>query len=488
MRSYITSQQILIWLNEKNIKMKGLTLSLKGMKIGKPESNYLEYQKTLRDCKLFLPFLFNYDDSVELPRKIHRCSWLAQFQRKDEIIIENSFQFGPIKFKIPVVSKNKVGGLHLFYITDASTSRIDFQNQINVEVALLQSRFKVDQINVIDAVDKTWLIYDVSKIDFQPLLEEVEKAILSWKQKRIQVKMQWASYREHIFKSDLGTQFKPNTIFELFEYLKQKPFWITRDNWLNSDDIIDVSQTDRETRTRKQIVTVENVKPIIWKNVDQIKNGPIQIFLSQNMIGQLKKQPKMIDNLKIMMRKRRIYIHADYIVNLSKLNGKNLHMVESWLIYANKLNARGLVIHVGKACNDTEQNALDEMHKFVKALLPKIRINCPLIIETPAGQGTEILITPESLANFLNAYDDRIKLCIDTCHVFASGYQPVDYLNRIVQLAGDKLMLFHLNDSRKPFASHLDRHYSPANGYIELNQLTEIIKFANKRGISLIRE
>ena len=100
------------------------------------------------------------------------------------------------------------------------------------------------------------------------------------------------------------------------------------------------------------------------------------------------------------------------------------------------------------------------------------------IIETSSGQGSETLTKLEDLAHFINKfkntkYENRIKLCIDTCHIFAAGYDIRDknkfneFIKLFDKLIGlDKVILVHLNDSKEDLNSHKDRHESIGKGKI----------------------
>lgn len=92
----------------------------------------------------------------------------------------------------------------------------------------------------------------------------------------------------------------------------------------------------------------------------------------------------------------------------------------------------------------------------------------------------------------------KIKFCIDTCHIFASGYdirtiQGFDeFIRKFDNLIGiQNIQLIHLNDSKNPLNSGVDRHETLGNGYIfkdNLDTLKYILNFAIKNNISMITE
>lgn len=98
-----------------------------------------------------------------------------------------------------------------------------------------------------------------------------------------------------------------------------------------------------------------------------------------------------------------------------------------------------------------------------------------VLLETTAGQGTNLGSTFEELAAIIqaSAHPDRLGVCYDTCHTFAAGYDirtpeayaaTFDAFDRIIGL--DRLKFFHLNDTKNEFGSHKDRHEHIGRGEI----------------------
>ena len=98
-----------------------------------------------------------------------------------------------------------------------------------------------------------------------------------------------------------------------------------------------------------------------------------------------------------------------------------------------------------------------------------------LSLETTAGQGTTIGYRFEELADIIRLVDDkeRIAVCVDTCHIFAAGYDIstengyLETFEAFEALIGlDRLVLFHLNDSKRELGSRVDRHEHIGRGEI----------------------
>ena len=136
--------------------------------------------------------------------------------------------------------------------------------------------------------------------------------------------------------------------------------------------------------------------------------------------------------------------------------------------------------------------AIDNMFKNILQLLPHIDKTCPLLIETPAGQGTEVLTKIEEFSEFYSRFTkeqkEKVKICIDTCHVFACGYDPAEYLEKWNELQPDSIVLVHFNDSKCECGSKKDRHAPAGEGFIGLEKLNYIIEWCATLNIPMVRE
>jgi deoxyribonuclease-4 len=106
-----------------------------------------------------------------------------------------------------------------------------------------------------------------------------------------------------------------------------------------------------------------------------------------------------------------------------------------------------------------------------------------VLLETMAGKGTEVGGRFEELREILDRVElnDKMGICLDTCHVFDGGYDIVNNLDgvltefdRIIGL--HRLKAIHLNDSKNSLASHKDRHACLGDGNIGLDALTRIVR------------
>ncbi len=131
--------------------------------------------------------------------------------------------------------------------------------------------------------------------------------------------------------------------------------------------------------------------------------------------------------------------------------------------------------HLGAGADAGVDNAAREIRRIFAALPGR---NCRLLLETTAGQGTGIGRTFEEIAAILSAVDapDRMGVCLDTCHIFAAGYdlrtreayeRTMDHFDRTIGLA--QLFVLHLNDAKNDFHSRVDRHEHIGEGAIGID-------------------
>ena len=118
-----------------------------------------------------------------------------------------------------------------------------------------------------------------------------------------------------------------------------------------------------------------------------------------------------------------------------------------------------------------------------------------VLLETMAGKGSEVGGRFEELAEIIKRakYPDKLGVCLDTCHVYDSGYDIVsnldgvlDEFDRVIGL--ERLRAIHLNDSKNPFSSHKDRHEVIGGGSIGLDAFKRIINHSALRHLPFYLE
>lgn len=126
-------------------------------------------------------------------------------------------------------------------------------------------------------------------------------------------------------------------------------------------------------------------------------------------------------------------------------------------------------------------------------LLPEQRTT--VLLETMSGKGTEVGSTFEELKRIIDQVrlNDRIGVCLDTCHVYDAGYDIVNNLDGVLEefdhiIGLGRLRAIHINDSKNPFASHKDRHERIGEGSIGLEAITRIINHPSLCGLPFYLE
>lgn len=194
----------------------------------------------------------------------------------------------------------------------------------------------------------------------------------------------------------------------------------------------------------------------------------------------------------IAKNKYTLFVHSQYIINLCTLASEkdswNTDLLARNLQYANVLGCKGVVVHVGKSTNQPLHKAIEYMRKNIMKVLEYATPECPLLLETPAGQGTETLTAMSDFITFVNSFEDkRIRICLDTCHVFACGHTPLDYIEKAAEHS-DLLKLIHYNDSAAPCGSCVDRHALMGSGHIGMDSMREIAERCGSLGVPMVIE
>jgi deoxyribonuclease-4 len=172
----------------------------------------------------------------------------------------------------------------------------------------------------------------------------------------------------------------------------------------------------------------------------------------------------------------RVFVHSPYMINLATdTTGEgawNTELLRKNLKYAAAIGCGGVVVHVGKSVKRSTAAALATMRTNILACLEEATPACPLLLETPAGQGTELLTDADAFIGFVQEIaDPRLKICVDTCHTFACGQDPLTYIKKV---PAEKLALIHFNDSKEACGSRKDRHAFIGEGQIGYEKMEAI--------------
>jgi len=197
--------------------------------------------------------------------------------------------------------------------------------------------------------------------------------------------------------------------------------------------------------------------------------------------------------------KMQIVCHASYTINIATNWFKTAWHIQELLTeleISKKMNAM-LVLHMGKQKELTKETAYNNMLSSLIYVIKKT--NGIILLETPAGQGTEMCSNLEDMTYFFNKIkrnpilQNNVGLCLDTCHVFVSGYdiasqkKSESFLNKFNEVLKN-VKCVHLNDSYNECGSKLDRHNDFGNGFIGKEALSYLFHYFEKLNIPIIFE
>jgi deoxyribonuclease-4 len=227
-------------------------------------------------------------------------------------------------------------------------------------------------------------------------------------------------------------------------------------------------------------------------SINTVHNVAYQFFLTSPQ-----SRSRVQESIKTMnLSSLRIYVHGPYIINLCHPIEDDKHVGINYfqyfrdlLVLARTIHTRGFVLHVGT--HKVPRRGCRRMHRALRYLLQEASPECPLILETSAGEGNDLLTEPEQLIEYygrFSRYHDRFKLCVDTCHVFAAGHDPLEFIVKVHSRFPNSLVLIHFNDSKFPRGSRKDRHAGCGTGYIGYNRMREVWSWAKAHGVDMVRE
>ncbi len=174
-----------------------------------------------------------------------------------------------------------------------------------------------------------------------------------------------------------------------------------------------------------------------------------------------------------------IITHAAYLINLASdsldTRKKSIKALIDEIRRCEQLNIPILVLHPGSRGNLSEQEGINYIAEGLTMALENTKGLTTIALETMAGQGTSLGSIFEQLAIIRErcVHKKQIKICFDTCHVFAAGYplHEQDHYEKIWEtfdkiIGLSHLAIIHINDSKKEYNSHVDRHEDIGQGKI----------------------
>jgi deoxyribonuclease-4 len=194
--------------------------------------------------------------------------------------------------------------------------------------------------------------------------------------------------------------------------------------------------------------------------------------------------------------------HDSYLINVASpdeaLQKRSVNALSREMERANRLGLDFVVMHPGAH----KGAGVDEGLKRVSESLEEVLAGTPddgtcLLLETTAGQGSSLGSRFEELSELIGnlGADGRVGVCLDTCHIFAAGYDirnrdsfesTMEEFDRVIGV--ERLRMLHLNDTLKEFGSRVDRHFHIGKGNIGLEGFRLIVNDERFRSLPMIIE
>ncbi|MFH0898252.1 MAG: deoxyribonuclease IV [bacterium] len=198
---------------------------------------------------------------------------------------------------------------------------------------------------------------------------------------------------------------------------------------------------------------------------------------------------------------QKITAHCSYLINIGSpkigVANKSVTALAKELSRCEQLDIPYLVIHPGSHLGSGEDACIKQIAKNLDTILANATGTTKICLETMAGQGTNIGSTFEQLKNIIDLckHKEHLGTCLDTCHIFSAGYdissekkyhEVMDTFCKIIGIS--RLQVVHVNDSKTPCGSHIDRHETLGKGTIPRNAFKALMNDKRLENVPKILE
>lgn len=194
------------------------------------------------------------------------------------------------------------------------------------------------------------------------------------------------------------------------------------------------------------------------------------------------------------------FAHSSYLVNIASpdeaFRRRSAELARAELELVEALGADGLVVHAGAGGAGERGSSVARAADSVRGILGE-GDGPPVVLELTAGGAGTVASTIPQAAELVAALDDhpRVRLCLDTCHLFAAGYgldseegTAATFAELRTHGLADRLVLVHANDTRDPRGSRRDRHEHPGEGFIGEDGFRAILARPEVREVAVLIE
>jgi deoxyribonuclease-4 len=226
-----------------------------------------------------------------------------------------------------------------------------------------------------------------------------------------------------------------------------------------------------------------NQSPRMWRPT-QYKQDDIDEFRSRMASGPIKS----------------VVIHAVYLINAAskdrEIRKKSLTSLAHALQVGDAIGADGVVFHPGSTVGEPLDEAIERVGEAIRQVLGESE-SCPLLLEDTAGAGGTIGRDFHELARLieLGGGGKRLGVCLDSCHMFASGYdistadKLASVIDECVSIVGlERVQCLHVNDSKVALGSNRDRHDVLPEGELGTRGLSAFLSEPRFEGLPALLE
>jgi deoxyribonuclease IV len=242
------------------------------------------------------------------------------------------------------------------------------------------------------------------------------------------------------------------------------------------------------------------------ERAEAIKCLAMQVFVKGNTRWEWP-APKLEDAREFKARLKdspvqKCVAHAIYLVNLCATNAefvrKSIVDMVDEIERCDLYGIPGVVMHPGAHCGAGVEQGIEQIAAALDLIFERTpKGKCRILLETTAGQGSAIGGEFTHIADIIARVKHRKRLgvCVDTCHLFAAGHDlrtRAGYdamwteFDRVIGL--DRLAAIHLNDSKKPLGSHVDRHEHIGQGELGIEPFRMLLNDMRLRHLPMILE
>ncbi|KAA0258263.1 deoxyribonuclease IV [Deferribacter autotrophicus] len=244
----------------------------------------------------------------------------------------------------------------------------------------------------------------------------------------------------------------------------------------------------------------ESIAGGVYKSINfAISDGDecLQIFVKN--ASRWKAKPLTVNDINRFIEKARIFgidricAHSSYLINLCSprkdTEEKSIECFIDEMSRCEQLKIPYYVMHPGSHLGEGEEYGLKKLVNNIDKIYSEYNFDVMLLLETTAGQGTNLGYKWEHIHYVIehSKFSEKIGICLDSAHLYAAGYDLKNNYDEVIDLFiskfGDKIKVFHLNDTNKNCGSRVDRHEYIGRGILGLEFFEKVVNDKRLGGV-----